>query len=332
MIVVSLSFIVSSNDLILIFFALELYALSSYILVGYKGKFSVFSSESAIKYFILGAIFSIIFVYGISLLYMLTGLTNISDICMFFNFTSFLSTSKFVYSYKLAIVFLVSGILFKVAAAPFHFWSPDVYDGAPTSIVLFLSTVPKVALFALLMKLSFLVEIFELSQLFFVAGVLSILMGSIGGLFQKRIKRLLAYSMINNTGFLVLAISIISITSASFVVFFLLSYLLTLVGLFAVVLTLRIVNTSFLIKNLYGLSNLFFVNKSLSIGLTMLLFSSAGLPPLVGFLSKFFVLLTLADLSSQLFYILLLVLVFAPLSAFYYVRVLKIMSFSKRRF
>lgn len=332
LVIFSLNLVISANDLISIFFALELYALSSYILIGYRGKFSVFSSEVSIKYFILGTVFSIIFVYGISLFYMSTGLTNLYDISAFINLAGFSSVDKFNNLNRCAAIFLFIGVLFKLAASPFHFWSPDVYDGSPTTMVLFLATLPKIALLALLMKLNFLLEVFDLSTLLFTCGILSVLIGSIGGLFQKRIKRLLAYSMINNTGFLVLAVSIFSITSASFVIFFLIMYLLTLIGLFGVILSLRPVKTSSLIKNIYGLSNLFFINKALTVSLIIFLFTSAGLPPLVGFLSKFFVLLSLVNFNSQLFYILVLILILAPLSGFYYIRILKFLSFNKKRY
>jgi len=156
MILLAMLLIIVTNDLVYFLFSLELYSLSAYILIGYQGKTSVFSSEAAMKYFILGTSFSIIISYGLALIYLTTGLTNLTSL------TAYVTLATGNYSFvndftilQLGALFLVVGILFKIAAAPFHTWSPDVYDGAPLTVMHFLSVIPKIALISFFFKLFF---------------------------------------------------------------------------------------------------------------------------------------------------------------------------------
>jgi NADH-quinone oxidoreductase subunit N len=332
-IISSMLFLISVNDFLYLFFILELYALSAYVFVGYKGKFFVFSSEAALKYFILGTVFSIVMAYSIALIYLATGLTNFSSLDAYL--TVGVQTAFYWNYYDLlfySVLLLLVSFFFKLAVSPFHFWAPDVYDGAPTTTMFFLSVIPKIAILGVLVKLTFLWATPTITLVIVFSAILSVVVGSIGGIFQKRFKRLLTYSMVNNNGFFLLPLTVMGLYGYIFMFFFLIIYTFSLIGLFGSLMSLKLQSTLTGLKNLWSWTNLFFINKLHAILTAILFFSSAGLPPLVGFMSKFLILCTLVLNSSNLYYLLILVLIFAPLSCFYYIRIIKIMAFSKKRF
>lgn len=324
--------IISINDFIYLFFCLEIYSLATYVLIGYRSKISVFSAESSLKYFILGTAFSVLIGYAIAIFYWTTGLTNFTSLELYLTFTSdtaykFLNFDLF----PLAVILLLVTLFFKLAAAPFHFWAPDVYEAAPTTSTYFLFVVPKIALLSILIKLSFLFSLYVGIFALLLSGTLSLLLGAIGGLFQTKLKRLLTYSMINNNGFFLFALAIPNIYGVVFLLFFLVIYTTTLLGLFTSLLSLRLNTTFVSLKNIWSWVNLFFINRVQSVFTSLLLFSSAGIPPLVGFITKFLILFVLILNFTDLHYLVVVALVVAPLSCFYYIRLVKVMGFTKKQ-
>lgn len=331
LVISSLLLLIGFNDFIYLFFALEVYSLASYILIGYRGKISIFSVESSLKYFILGTVFSIIMVYSIALIYWTTGLTNFSVLDLYLNFSG--NSAYKLLDFDLMVVasiLLLISLFFKLGAAPFHFWAPEVYEGAPTIITYFLFVVPKIAILAIFIKLEFLFYATNTLWVVVVAAIFSMFIGALGGLFQSKLKRLLTYSMINNNGFFLFALSLLNSFSLIFIIFFLIVYVITLIGLFTSIINTRLQQSYIGLKNIWSWTSLFFINKTQSITTSLLLFSSAGIPPLVGFISKFLILLSLVLNSTSAYYLIIIALLVAPLSCFYYIRVVKTMGFTKK--
>lgn len=328
--VLTMLLIISINDFIYLFFTLEVYTLASYVLIGYRST-TVFSAESSLKYFIISTVFSILMAYAIAVFYWVSGLTNFSSLELYLWLADVTASNFQSFDFMtVAILLFVISIFFKLAAAPFHFWAPDVYDGAPTSTTYFLFIIPKVALLSILIKLTFLYSINITFIIFVISGVLNFLVGSLGGLLQTKIKRLLTYSMINNNGLLLFALSFCNLYSVVFIVFFLIIYTFTLIGLFTSILNTRLRSTMRSIKNIWSWTNLFFISKTQTIVVSLLLFSSAGIPPLVGFIAKFLLLFVLVLNFTNLYYLTLIALFIAPLSCFYYIRIVKVMAFLKK--
>jgi NADH-quinone oxidoreductase subunit N len=292
--------LLNSNDLVSLFFVIELQSLSFYILVASK-QTSSFSTESGLKYFILGCFSSGIILFGISLIYGFTGLLSYDDLTLFVS--SFLVNSKTVGNFPfyfpfvamiVGTILLTIGFLFKFGAVPFHMWMPDVYEGAPMIITFYLSTIPKIALIFVMFKIYYCV-IFPLfvfyQNLFLTSALLSIILGSIAAIYQVKLKRLLTYSMITNTGYLLLSFSFGDVSGIYVTVFYLISYILIMLGLFFCFICLRTRSGNFLIKRINMLANLIEINPYLAFSIFILLFSIAGVPPLLGFYSKFFLFL-----------------------------------------
>lgn len=330
LIVVMLLLLVCINNLIYMFFIFEVISLSTYILVAHRTRNTVYLSEVALKYFLVGTFFSVVMSYSIALFYWVTGLTNLAHLalhlCVNLNATTAVSWNLI----NIAAMLLLISLLFKLVAAPFHQWAPDVYDGTSISNMAFLFIIPKIAILTLILKLEFLWNFPIASTLLVISTLLSIVIGATFGLFQKRIKRLLTYSMINNNAFFLLSMLSVSVYSHVFLFFFLVTYLLTLTGLFALLQTLRTKVFSSSLINIWGWSNLFFTDKVRAFCLSLLLFSSAGIPPLVGFLSKFLLLFSVVSNNVNLNYLVVILLTFSILTCFYYVRFIKTMAFNKR--
>lgn len=326
--------ILNSNDLISLFFIIELQSLTFYILVASK-QTSSFSTESGLKYFILGCFSSGIILFGISLIYGFTGLLSYTDLTLFLfevyvtNFildSSFFSFSGFLIGFLLLTV----GFLFKLGSAPFHMWMPDVYEGSPLLITAYLSTLPKISLIFVIFKLYYYVffEVFLFSQgLFTLTALFSILLGSIAAIYQVKLKRMLTYSMITNTGYLLLGLSFGDISGIYITIFYLISYIFIMIGLFFCFLSLRDRSSGLLVKRINLFSNLLEVNPSLSFSIFILLFSIAGIPPLLGFYSKFF--LFLFSLKYKMYWMTILFVIFSVVSVFYYIRLVKLMYFNR---
>jgi len=326
--------ILNSNDLISLFFIIELQSLTFYILVSSK-QTSSFSTESGLKYFILGCFSSGIILFGISLIYGFTGLLSYTDLLLFLSecypIENSLNSGMISFSgFLVGFLLLTVGFLFKIGSVPFHMWMPDVYEGSPLLITAYLSTLPKVSLMFIIFKLYYCVffEVFLFCQnLFTLTALFSIFLGSIAAIYQVKLKRMLTYSMITNTGYLLLGLSFGDVSGIYITLFYLISYVFIMIGLFFCFLSLRDRSSGLLIKRINMFSNLLEVNPFLSFSIFILLFSIAGIPPLLGFYSKFF--LFLFALKYKMYWLTVLFVVFSVISVFYYIRLVKLMYFNR---
>jgi NADH-quinone oxidoreductase subunit N len=319
--------LVSSNDLLAIYLSIELMSLSFYILAAYKRN-SEFSGEAGLKYFILGAFASGLLLFGISMIYGFTGLTNFEDLAKLLTGINGTVNSVTYNGILIGILFVSVSLLFKVAAAPFHMWSPDVYEGAPTPVTAFFSIVPKMAVFALMIRLfysTFFDFISFWQPIFLYSGVLSMVIGSIGALYQKKIKRLMAYSGIANVGYMLAGLGSGTVESVSGLMLYLLIYVVMTIGFFSFVLGTQTTKESKLNTHIADLVNLGKVNPVLAIAVTFIIFSMVGLPPFAGFFGKFY--LFLAVIQSDLYVVAIIGVLSSVVAAFYYIRIIKIMFF-----
>jgi proton-translocating NADH-quinone oxidoreductase chain N len=331
---VALSFIgmiimVKSNDLISLYLAIELQSLVFYIISSFK-VFSNFSTEAGLKYFILGSFSSGILLLGCSLIYGFVGTTNFSDLRLLGGIQIWNNSSIGI---LVGIIFILIGLLFKLGAAPFHMWLPDVYQGVPTSVTALFAIIPKIAIFGLLYRLgnSFCGDSFFFwNQLFLSVALMSIILGTFGALYQSKIKKLLAYSAISHTGFLLLGYSSFTNYSLFATYLYIIVYIIISLNIFILLLVLRRRDNFLKFKNLSEFVVLFKSNPLLSINFCLILFSIAGIPPLLGFYSKLFIFLSV--LNFDLYFIVFLVAVTSVVASMYYIRLIKLMFFKKFRF
>jgi NADH-quinone oxidoreductase subunit N len=280
--------LVSSYDLLALYLAIELMSLSFYILAAYKRN-SEFSGEAGLKYFILGAFSSGLLLFGTSMIYGFTGLTNFEDLAKVLTGIQGVSDSVSYNGILIGITFVSVALLFKVGAAPFHMWAPDVYEGAPTPVTAFFSIVPKVAIFALLLRLFYFTFhdfIGFWQPIFLYTGVLSMIVGSIGALYQKKIKRLMAYSGIANVGYMLIGLGAGTVESMAGLIIYLIVYIVMMIAFFSFVLGTQTQKGSKLNTYIADLVNLGKTNPALSFSVTFILFSMVGLPPFAGFFWK----------------------------------------------
>ena len=331
----SLLLLASVYDLMSAYLCIEMQALCFYILASFRRNSAV-STEAGLKYFISGAFISCLFLFGVSLIYGSLGTVNFNALSLLLSFPleEEVSTGLNFFIIVGCLLIIVT-LLFKVAAAPFHFWSPDVYEGAPLSSTIVFVIIPKVVLFSLLIKWILTISnvFFEIKDIFLFSGVFSVFIGTFFSLQQKRIKRLIIYSSIAQVGFLILALTENSISGFSSVFFFLIIYIVTSIlvwGHFSVLYACENQVSMFYKRPLVSLflsslSNLFERNKVWSSSFLIVFFSIAGIPPLCGFLAKVLIIYGLVE-NSQIFTSILLVLI-SVISVFYYIRVLKIIFF-----
>lgn len=331
----SLLLLINNIDLISIYLIIELQALCFYIMSCFIRK-SSFSTEAGLKYFISGAFISGFYLFGCSLLYNCLGTLNLNLIGLLLNFSINNNLNILV---LIGIVLITITFLFKISAVPFHFWSPDVYEGSPLSSTIIFSIIPKIMLFTFLIKwfssLSFFFIIVK--YLILLSGLFSVFVGTFFAIQQKRIKRILIYSSIAQIGFLLLGLVTNSIEGYSSVYFFLIIYLITSIIIWSFITlfyTFQKKINQFDFKNLNSLylsnlSNFFEKNKVWSILLTFVFFSLAGIPPFVGFFSKLFIFYGLVE--AKLFFTVVLLILISIISVFYYIRVIKIIFFEKKK-
>ena len=311
---------ISSNNLMIMYLAIELQSLSLYVVASIKRN-SIESAESGVKYFILGALSSGILLYGFSLVYGFTGQTSFDGI-----YLSLSQVEKLPIGLVFGLVFVLVGLAFKVSAVPFHMWTPDVYEGAPTSITAFFAIVPKLAATALIFR--FCLEpfdnfYFEWTQVIFFLSVASMFLGAIAAIAQKNIKRLLAYSSIGHVGYVLIALVSASdqgLKSASIYMFI---YLVMNIAVFSIILSLKKSNSY--VEKISELSGLSKSNPVISVSLAIIMLSMAGIPPFIGFFGKFYVFI--AAIESQLYLLAVLGVLASVISAFYYLRIIKGMYF-----
>jgi NADH-quinone oxidoreductase subunit N len=312
---------VSSHNLLGLYMALELQSLSLYILAAFRRN-SQKSAEAGTKYFILGALSSGMILFGISLIYGFTGSIDYSVI------GKFLAAEKEVLNLGVlfGLVFLLSGLAFKISAAPFHMWTPDVYQGAPTHVTALFALVPKIAAFAVLIRLLF--EPFssmagDWTQILIFLSVASMAVGAFAALVQENIKRLIAYSSISNMGFALIGVCAAGKLGVSSVILYLFIYMFMTVGVFAVILCLRRGNIA--LENISDMSGLSQTNPTLAYVMAILMFSMSGIPPLAGFFGKFFVLQ--AAVEADLYLLAIFGVLTSVVAAYYYLRIIKVMFF-----
>jgi NADH-quinone oxidoreductase subunit N len=323
-----LCFMLQSNDFLAFYLALELQSLCFYALASFK-RDSAFSVEAGLKYFVLGAIASGIYLFGCSLIYGTVGSTNFSIFSLFFSnsFEQTIPLSGFI-GFFLVLV----GFFFKLTAAPFHAWAPDTYEGAPTLVAFFFAVVPKIPLllvFSRILFVCFYSWLFAWSHLLLMVSLLSIFIGAFGALSQKKIKRFFVFSSISHVGFILLALSSGSVFGLSSAFFYLAVYLFMVFGMWSFFFCFfkKQASGGFqLIKHLEDFRFLFQENPALAVFCTILLFSITGLPPLAGFYSKMFVFFS-AITNTSLFFFIFIVIVLSVVGSFYYLRLIKIIAF-----
>lgn len=292
--------LVSSVNWLSIYLAMELQTLTLFILTAIK-RDSAYSTEAGLKYFVLGAASSGLFLFGCALLYGVTGEISVQGI-------------NSVLTADAGKILITVSLLFKLSVTPFHMWAPDVYEGAPTITTALLATVPKVAVFSIL------VQIGAVTNVVLVCALLSIVYGSIGALNQTKIKRLLAYSGIGHMGFMLFGVAIGSFESIQASLIYMIVYVIMSVCSFSIILSLNL--TKNLIIEVSGLSR---DNPAMALTLGLIFLSIAGIPPLAGFLSKWFILL--AGVSSGYYLISIMIVVSSVIAGVYYVRLVQIIYF-----
>ncbi len=317
---IGMMMMVSAHNLLTLYMGLELQSLSLYVLAAFHRN-SVKSSEAGIKYFVLGALSSGMLLFGISLIY---GFTGSVDFTVIGQTLSGLEGIPFGVTFGL--VFVLAGLAFKISAVPFHMWTPDVYQGAPTSVTALFAIVPKVAAMALLMRLlfePFLAMSDQWVQIVYFISLMSMIVGAFAAVAQDDIKRLLAYSSIGNMGYALIGLVAGTPEGAGGVVLYLMIYMIMTAGVFAVVLCMRRQGLSvYKIDDLAGLSK---HSPVLAYAMAILMFSMSGIPPAAGFFGK---LIVFNAAVSEGYYILAtLGILTSVVAAYYYLRVIKVMFF-----
>ncbi|MDQ1446748.1 MAG: NADH-quinone oxidoreductase subunit [Acidimicrobiaceae bacterium] len=312
---------VSATDLLTLYIGLELNSLASYVLAAFL-RSDERSAEAGLKYFVLGALASGILLFGMSLVYGFTGATNFASIRA--ALTGELGTGALF-----GVIFVLSGLAFKIAAAPFHMWTPDVYEGAPTPVTMFFATAPKVAAMALTMRVS--IEAFGAQagawqQVVIFAALLSIVIGALGAIGQANIKRLMAYSSINNVGFILIGLATATPQGASAMLVYLAIYVAMTVAGFVAILLLRDEGGA-PVEAIADLSGLSKTRPWLAFALASVMFSLAGIPPLFGFWAKFVVFR--AAVQANLVALAAIGIAASVIGAFYYIKIVKIMYFDE---
>jgi proton-translocating NADH-quinone oxidoreductase chain N len=331
----SMFFLISTADFISLYLAVELQGLCFYVLAALKRN-SEFSTEAGLKYFLLGAFSSGLLLFGCSLLYGFTGVTNFSELGKIFTggTLDILASTSSLPACELGMVFLLVGFLFKTTAAPFHMWSPDVYEGAPTGVTAFFMITPKAALFAVFLRL-FYVGFYDFlvpwQKIFLISSIISLIVGTLSALSQTKIKRLLAFSSIGHVGYLLAGFACGTIEGVQALLIYLFVYILMNINIFAIILCSMRREYTYgrksvpRIKYITDLAFLAKTNPLLALTLTITMFSMAGIPPLAGFYSKAF--LFFALMSSTLYVVAVIGVLASVLSCFYYIRLVKIMYF-----
>jgi NADH-quinone oxidoreductase subunit N len=312
--------LVSANSLLTVYLGVELLALSVYAMVAFDRDSGV-AAESAIKYFVLGAIASGALLYGMSIIYGLTGTLNLEEISVKLHPPVSLGV-------VLGLVFIVVAVAFKLGAAPFHMWLPDVYQGSPTSVTLFVGTAPKIAYFALALRLlahGLSGTVAEWSQMLSILAVLSLVVGNTVALVQTNIKRLLAYSTISNVGYILLGFVAGTPDGYTAALYYTLIYVLTVLGSFGVILFIS--RAGYEADKIDDFKGLYHRDPLLALIMMMLLFSTAGVPPFVGFIAKLRIFQVLWE--TQHFWLVVIAAAMSVVGLFYYLRVIWKMYFDE---
>ncbi len=320
---VGMMMMVSANDFLALYLGLELQSLSLYVLAAYH-RDSAKATEAGLKYFVLGALASGLLLYGISLVYGFSGTTSFDSLVKLFGEDGAHPHLGFV----AGLVFIMAGLCFKISAVPFHMWTPDVYEGAPTPVTSFFAVAPKIAaliLFTRVMMGPFADLIDQWRQVVTFIAILSMFVGAFAAIVQTNIKRLMAYSSIGHVGFILVGLAAGTADGIQGVLIYLAIYLFMNIGTFAVILCMR--QKGRLVEGIEDLAGLSKTSPAMALAMSALMFSMAGIPPLAGFWGKFYVFKAAVD--AGLFGLAIIGMLTSVVSAFYYLRIIKIMYFDE---
>lgn len=316
----------SANDLISLYLGLELQSLSLYVIAAIR-RDNLRSTEAGLKYFVLGALSSGMLLYGSSLIYGFAGTTAfpaLGDIFAASAATGEVPPLGIIFG----LVFLVAGLAFKVGAVPFHMWTPDVYEGAPTPVTAFFATAPKVAAIGLLVRVMmdpFLGLLPQWQQVVVAVSIGSMIWGSLAAINQTNIKRLMAYSSIGHIGYALIGLAAGTEAGIRGLVFYMAIYLVMNLGTFAVILSMR--QKDMMVEGLLDLKGLSKTNPMMALAMLIFMFSMAGIPPMAGFLAKFYVFM--AAIDAKLYTLAVIGVLSSVIGAFYYLRIVKYMYFDE---
>ena len=319
--VLGMMILVSGHSLLTIFLGLELLSLPIYAMVALqRGKARCV--EAAMKYFVIGSIATGMLLYGMSMIFGATESLDIGKIAQFITQMSMSQSVIFIFG----MVFLIAAIAFKLGAAPFHMWVPDVYDGAPSSATLFLATAPKIAAFGLVIRL--LVEMMpslhvQWQEVWIVIAILSMAIGNFVAIVQRSLKRLLAYSSIAHMGYMILGLVCATPRGNAAALFYIISYTIMTLGAFGMIILMS--RAGFEANDIKDFAGLNSRNPWLAFLMLIVMFSMAGIPPLVGFIAKVGVLEAL--IKANLIWLAVIAILFAIVGVYYYIRVIKVMYF-----
>ncbi|HWL81751.1 MAG TPA: NADH-quinone oxidoreductase subunit NuoN [Roseomonas sp.] len=311
---------VSANDLITLYLGLELLSLSLYVIAAFN-RDSERSSEAGLKYFVLGALASGMLLYGSSLIYGFTGSTNFDRIA-----DAVGATDGIPFGLVVGLVFVLAALAFKISAVPFHMWTPDVYEGAPTPVTAFFATAPKVAAIALLTRVAagpFGDLAGQWQQVLILASLGSMIIGALGAIGQRNIKRLMAYSSIGHVGYALMGLAVASEIGIQSLLLYMAIYVFTSVGTFAVLIAMR--RNGRALEGIEDLAGLGRTDPAMALGMTVFMLSMAGIPPLAGFFGKLYVFL--AAVQGGYWTLAVVGVLTSAISAYYYLRVIKVMYF-----
>ena len=318
-----MSMMISANDLISLYVGLELQSLALYVIAAFR-RDSARSSEAGLKYFVLGALSSGMLLYGCSMVYGFAGSTNFETLAGLFSRAEGAPEIGVI----VGLVFVVAGLAFKISAVPFHMWTPDVYQGAPTPVTAFFAIAPKIAAMALFVRI-LVGPFFDLfqqwQQIVVFISILSMMLGALAAIWQTNIKRLLAYSSIGHVGFALVGLAAGSTDGVRGILIYMAVYLVMTAGTFCCVLAMR--QNGRMVEGLADLAGLSRNAPLMALALAIFMFSMAGIPPLAGFFSKLYVFL--AAIDAGLYTLAVIGVLTSVVSAFYYVRIVKIMYFDE---
>lgn len=319
---VGMMVMVSANDLMTLYMGIELQSLALYVLAAFK-RDSERSTEAGLKYFVLGALSSGILLYGCSLVYGFIGSTNFTSIAdAIANFENGVPIGAIV-----GLVFVLSGLAFKISAVPFHMWTPDVYEGSQTPVTAFFSVAPKVAALALLARTLY-VPFGEMSaswaQVIIFMSVASMILGSFAAIMQTNIKRLMAYSSIGHVGFALLGLIAGNADGLRGVMIYMTIYLVMNVGMFVCIMSMRRKEDG-MVEDISDLSGLAQNHPRMALAISIFMFSLAGVPPLAGFFAKWYVIIPIVE--AGYFPLAVIAVLASVVGAYYYIRIVKVMYF-----
>ncbi len=315
---------VSANDLISLYVGLELQSLALYVVAAFR-RDSLKSSEAGLKYFVLGALSSGMLLYGCSLIYGFAGTTSFDGLATLFKGLGGTGPSV---GLVVGLVFLIAGLAFKVSAVPFHMWTPDVYEGAPTPVTAFFAVAPKIAAIALFIRVltgPFGVLIADWQQVIVLISIASMVLGALAAIWQDNIKRLLAYSSIGHMGYALIGLAAGTEAGVRGILVYMTIYLAMNIGTFCCVLAMR--RNGRMVEGISDLAGLARNQPMLALSLAIFMFSMAGIPPLAGFFGKLYIFL--AAIESGLYTLAIIGVLASVIGSYYYLRIIKIMYFDE---